>query len=247
MGLIDFPFLWDTLQTLLPGIPLTLKLAASAVLCGVLLSALLAAMRLSGNRVVDGIARLYILVFRGTPLLVQLFIIYYGLGQFPGLRSSFLWPYLREAYWCALLALTLNTAAYAAEIIRGGVLSVAANQIEAARAFGMSPFTAYRRIIIPQALRPMLPGYGNEVILMVKATALASTVTLMEVTGIAARLISETYRSVEVFLCAGAIYLAINFLIARLFRALETFMTPEKRAPKVLAAGIPESKVNTHG
>lgn len=243
--MIDFPFLYETTLELLDGIPLTLKLALSAVLCGLVLAALLAAMRLSGSRVLDGIARLYVTVFRGTPLLVQIFIIYYGLGQFPGLRASFVWPYLREPYWCALLALSLNTAAYGAEIIRGGLVSVAHGQLEAARAYGMSRYTTLRRVILPQALRQMLPSYSNEVILMVKATALASTVTLLEVTGIAVRIISETYRTVEVFLSAAVIYLAINFIIVGAFRVLEYLLSPEKRAPKPVSGTPP--RTSSHG
>src|SRR5690606_26258396 len=197
MNLLDFPFLLETFVQLCRGIPLTLQLMALSVISGAVLATILATMRLSGNLVLDLIARGYIFVLRGTPLLVQLYIIYYGLSQFPELRRSFLWPFLREPYWCAVLALALNTAAYSAEIIRGGVLSVATGQIEAAHAYGMSGFTLVRRILAPQALRQMLPAYSNEVILMVKSTALASTITMMEVTGLAAKLISATYRPVE--------------------------------------------------
>jgi octopine/nopaline transport system permease protein len=194
-------------------------------------------MRLSGNLILDLIARGYIFVLRGTPLLVQLYIIYYGLSQFPELRRSFLWPFLREPYWCAVLALALNTAAYSAEIIRGGVLSVATGQIEAARAYGMSGFTLIRRILAPQALRQMLPAYSNEVILMVKSTALASTITMMEVTGLAAKLISATYRPVEVFICAGALYLLLNFVVTRIFKLLEYRLSAAHRQPGIVHAG----------
>lgn len=221
MNLLDFQFLLETFIQLCRGIPLTLQLTLLSVTSGAILACLLALMRLSGNLLLDLIARSYIFVFRGTPLLVQLYLIYYGLSQFPELRKSFLWPFLREPYWCAVLALALNTAAYSAEIIRGGVLSVPAGQIEAARAYGMSAFTLVRRILAPQAIRQMLPAYSNEVILMVKSTALASTITMMEVTGIAAKLISATYRPVEIFICAGAIYLLLNFVISRLFKYLE--------------------------
>jgi octopine/nopaline transport system permease protein len=201
------------------------------------LATLLATMRLSGNLILDLIARGYIFVLRGTPLLVQLYIIYYGLSQFPELRRSFLWPFLREPYWCAVLALALNTAAYSAEIIRGGVLSVATGQIEAARAYGMSGFTLIRRILAPQALRQMLPAYSNEVILMVKSTALASTITMMEVTGLAAKLISATYRPVEVFICAGALYLLLNFVVTRIFKLLEYRLSAAHRQPGIVHAG----------
>jgi octopine/nopaline transport system permease protein len=190
-------------------------------------------MRLSGVAVLDWIARLYVFVFRGTPLLVQIFIIYYGLSQFPVIRYSFLWPVLREPYWCAIIALTLNNAAYASEIIRGGLLSVPGGQIEAAKACGMSRFTCFRRIVMPLAIRQALPGYGNEMISMVKATSLASIITLMEVTGIAARLIAESYRAIEVFVIAGAIYLAINFVLTRVLMFAEYKLTPYLRQPVV--------------
>lgn len=233
MNLLDLPFMFDTFLQLCRGIPLSLQLMALSVLAGALLATLLATMRLSGNQLLDRCARAYIFVFRGTPLLVQLYIIYYGLSQFPELRRSFLWPFMREPYWCAVLALALNTAAYSAEIIRGGVLSVPAGQIEAARAYGMGGITLIRRIIAPQALRQMLPAYSNEIILMVKSTALASTITMMEITGIAAKLISATYRPVEIFICAGAIYLLLNFAISRIFKCLEYRYSAAQRQPLI--------------
>lgn len=226
---MDLKFLYEALLTILPGIPLTLKLAVSSVALGALLALPLALMRLSNVFVLDWISRAYTFIFRSTPLLVQIFIIYYGLGQFRAIRMSMLWPILREPYWCAIIALTLNTAAYASEIIRGGLTSVAHGQIEAARAVGMSRVTAFRRIIVPQAIRQALPGYGNELILMVKATSLASIITMMEVTGLAAKMISETYRAIEVFLVAGAIYLVINFVLTRLLLAAERALNPHLR------------------
>lgn len=237
MSILDLPFMFDSFVQLCRGIPLTLQLVALSVVSGAVLATLLATMRLSGNLILDLIARGYIFVLRGTPLLVQLYIIYYGLSQFPELRSSFLWPFLREPYWCAVLALALNTAAYSAEIIRGGVLSVATGQIEAARAYGMSGFTLVRRILVPQALRQMLPAYSNEVILMVKSTALASTITMMEVTGLAAKLISATYRPVEVFICAGALYLLLNFVVTRIFKLVEYRLSAAQRQPVIVHAG----------
>ncbi len=223
--MIDTGFLADTTMRLLGGLPLTLQLVALSILAGTALGYVLAIMRLSGW-LPSSIASAYIFVFRGTPLLVQLFIIYYGLSQFEGLRHSFVWPYLRQAYWCAVLALALNTAAYSSEIIRGGLLSVSAGEVEAGRAIGMTRFTLYRRIVLPLAIRQLLPAYSNEVILMVKSTSLASTITMMEITGISAKIISSTFRPVEVFICAGAIYLMLNFLIARGFDLLERQLSP---------------------
>lgn len=230
---MNLEFYSEAFMQMLSGVPLTLKLAASSIVFGAILALLFAMMRLSGIAVLDWIARLYVFVFRGTPLLVQIFIIYYGLSQFPVIRYSFLWPILREPYWCAIIALTLNNAAYASEIIRGGLLSVPSGQIEAAQACGMSRFTSFRRIVMPLAIRQALPGYGNEMISMVKATSLASIITLMEVTGIAAKLIAESYRAIEVFVIAGAIYLAINFVLTRALMFAEYKLTPYLRQPVV--------------
>ena len=234
---MDPAFLAQTLSTLLTGVPLTLQLAGSAVAIGAVFALLLAAMRLSGVPALDWVARAYVFVFRGTPLLVQIFLIYYGLGQFrPSLQALGLWSFFREPYWCALAALTLNTAAYSSEIIRGGLLSVPFGQVEAGRACGMSRGLLLRRIVAPIALRQALPGYGNEVILMVKATSLASIVTMMEVTGLAHRLISQTFRAVEIFLVAGFVYLALNFLVTRIIAALEWWLSPHLREAPVAPA-----------
>jgi octopine/nopaline transport system permease protein len=229
---MDLAFMAETFVKLLEGVPLTLKLAFSSVALGAVLAMLLALMRMSGIAPLDWFARLYVFVFRGTPLLVQVFLIYYGLGQFrPALQELGIWWFFREPYWCALTALTLNTAAYAGEIIRGGLQSVPHAQVEAARACGMSRFLLFRRIVFPIALRQALPGYGSEVILMIKATSLASIITMMEVTGIAHKLISQTFRAVEIFVCAGAIYLILNFLVTRAIQLLEWWLSPHLRQP----------------
>ena len=225
-------FIYEMFIRMLPGIPLTLQLAATSIACGGCLGLVLALMRTSGWALLDAFARAYIALFRGTPLLVQIYLIYYGLSQYPELRSSVLWPLLRQPWWCAVLAMSLNTAAYVAEIIRGSIITVPRGQFEAAMACGMSTVLMYRRIIIPQALVRMLPAYGNEIILMVKATALASTITLMEVTGLAAQAISETYRPVEVFAAAGVIYLGLNFLMVSIIRLLEKKTSTEASSGK---------------
>lgn len=219
---MDVSFFADILPKLLAGLPLTLQLAGFSILYGALLAFLLALARRLEMPVIDWPIRSFVALFRGTPLLVQIFLIYYGLGQFrPSLQAMGLWGLFREPYWCAILALTLNTAAYGSEIIRGGLHSVPKGQVEAAQAAGMSPFLVLRRIILPVALRQALPAYGNEIILMIKGTSLASIITLMEITGIAHGIISQTYRAIEVFACAGAIYLALNFLITRLLGLVE--------------------------
>lgn len=226
---MEIGFLIETTRRLLTGIPLMLQLWALSVAVGAVLAVAVALLRLSGIKPLEWLASFYVFVFRGTPLLVQMFLIYYGLSQFPEIRQSFLWVFLREPYWCAILAFILNTGAYGSEIVRGGLLAVPFGEVEAARAFGMSGFLLFRRVIFPIALRQALPAYGNEIILMIKATSLASIITLMEVTGIAQRLISETFRAVEVFICAGAIYLVINFIISRAVAWLEYRLSPHLR------------------
>jgi octopine/nopaline transport system permease protein len=232
---MDFAFLRDTFLRLLEGLPLTLNLAFMSVALGALLAMLLALMRMSGVRVLDWFARGYVFLFRGTPLLVQIFLIYYGLGQFrPTLQELGLWGFFREPYWCAVLALTLNTGAYASEIIRGGLQAVPHAQVEAARACGMSGLLLFRRIVFPIAVRQALPAYGNEIILMVKATSLASIITMMELTGIAQKLISQTFRAVEIFIVAGAMYLILNFLVTRAIYAVEWWLSPHLRHPPAI-------------
>jgi octopine/nopaline transport system permease protein len=226
---MDFAFLWEVLQRLLPGIPVLLQLVSLSLAAGFVIAILVALMRLSPVPPLRWIASTYVFVFRGTPLLVQIFLIYYGLSQFVEIRGSALWPFLRQPYWCAILALTLNTGAYGAEIIRGGIQSVPWGQVEAARVSGMSGLLLFRRIIFPVALRQALPAYSSEMILMVKATSLGSTITLLELTGIAHKIISETYRAIEVFVVAGAIYLLINFLLTRAMLALEYWLSPHLR------------------
>jgi octopine/nopaline transport system permease protein len=231
---MDFAFMGTAFVQLIQGVPLTLNLALVSVLFGAMVAMLVALMRMSGSIVLDTLARAYVFVFRGSPLLVQIFLIYYGLGQFrPVLQEWGLWTLFRDAYWCTIFALTLNTGAYASEIIRGGLQAVPAQQVEAARACGMSGFLLFRRIIFPIAVRQALPAYGSEIILMIKATSLASTVTMMEITGLAAKLNSQTFRTVEVFVVAGVIYLILNFLITRFVMLIEWWLSPHLRRPPV--------------
>jgi octopine/nopaline transport system permease protein len=210
------------LLQLLAGIPVTLELVALALLFGLVIGCLVAFLRMSRIPVLAQAAYLYVYVIRGTPLLVQIFLIYFGLSQLEFIRDSFAWPVLRDEWWCAIIALAMNSGAYTSEVIRGGIQSIAHGQIEAALAYGMSRRTRLVRIILPQALRQLLPAYGNECISMVKASALASTITVMEVTGLARNLASNTYAPIETFLAAGLIYLTLNFIIARLIGAAET-------------------------
>lgn len=212
---MNIDMILSSLPALFAGAWVTVQLVVLSLSLGFVLALAVAFGRLSSNRVVSGLTGIYVFLFRSTPLLVQIFLIYYGLGQFAGIRESFLWPVLREAYWCAIIALTLNTAAYTGEIMRGGIQAVPFGQIEAARALGMSRPLLYRRIVLPQALRTILPAYGNEMIQMVQATSLASAITLIELTGAARTIASRSFQPVEMFVIAGAIYLAMTFAITQ--------------------------------
>ncbi|CAN7693717.1 ABC transporter permease [Mesorhizobium sp. LjRoot246] len=226
---MDLQLIGQSFLDLLGGVPLTLELSVLAICGGFVLGFVVATMRLSRHAILYSTAWIYVQVVRSTPLLVLLFLVYYGLGQFATVRSSMLWPILREPYWCAVIALVINASAFASEIIRGGLLSVGSGEVEAARACGMSGTLLLRRIVIPIAVRQALPAYSNEMVAMVKATSLASLVTLMDVTGIAASIASTTYQPIAVFVAAGAIYLIINTLLTRAVKALEYRLTPHLR------------------
>lgn len=226
---MNFELMIETFPKLLSGLNLTIQLVTISLLLGFCLAIGLALLRLSNNTFLSFFAKTYIFYFRGTPLLVQIFLIYYGIAQFEIIRETFVWSFFKEAYWCGILALTLNTCAYSSEIIRGGIQSVPFGQIESAKSVGMSRFLLYRRIILPIAFRQALPAYGNEIILMVKATSLVSTITLMEITGIARLIIAKTFSPVEIFIVAGLIYLTINFIVTRLVNFCEIKLTPYLR------------------
>jgi len=227
---MDGAFLTETMSKLLVVLPLTILLWVLSISIGGVLAVGLTWMRARRRPVLQRIARGYIFMFRGSPLLVQMFLIYYGLGQFAWMRASVLWPVLRDPFWCAVISLALCTAAYTAEIFRGGLIAVPGQQIEAARACGMSGFLLFRRVIAPLALRAALPAYSTELVLMMKSTSLASLVTVWEVTGTAQRIIHTTYRTFEVFFCAALIYLILNFLIVRALGLLEYRLSAHMRA-----------------
>ena len=182
---------------------------------------LFAVLRLNKNPFINKFAYGYSYLFRGTPLLVQIFIIYYGLGQIEWLRSTFFWVILKEPYWCAIIAFALNTGAYTSEILRSAFQTIKPGIIEAGKSLGISSKIILYKIQIPVAIRQSLPAYGNEIILMMKGTSLASTVTLMDITGVAKHIVSTTYKPLEVFLLAGAIYLFMTFIIHNLIKYLE--------------------------
>ncbi len=225
---MDFELMVESLPKLIAGVPTTLSLVASSLVLGFVFAVILAQMRLSRNPVLSKLAYAYVYVFRSTPLLVQIFLIYYGSGQFrESLEGVGLWFFLREPYFCAILALTMNTAAYTSEIIRGGIQSVPWGELEAGRAVGMSGVTLFRRIVFPIAIRQAFTAYGNEIIMILKSTSLASTITILEITGIAKKIIATTYATIEVFIIAGVIYLSINFIVTRGIQRIEIKLSPQ--------------------
>jgi polar amino acid transport system permease protein len=205
--------LQDNRAELCEGLVVTLQLWATSGLAGLVLALSLALGATHGGPVVRRLVRLYGAAFRGTPLLVQMFLLYYGLSQFEWVRASAAWAVLEDAFYCGLIALTLNIAAYMAEDIRAGILAVPAGQTEAARAFGMPSGTLLRRIVLPQALRIATPALGNEVVSLLKATALVSTITVFDLTGVARRLSNESYTT-DALVLAGVVYGALTLLIS---------------------------------
>ena len=210
----------DMLPALLDGVRVTLLLLVVSTIGGCLLAVPIALARLSRWAVLRGVALAWSGFFRGTPLLVQLFLFYYGLAQFIAVRHSPLWPVIRDALPCAMLTFTLNMSAYVAEVVRGGIRAVPRGEREAAAALGLGPIALYCDIILPRALRLMLPALTNEVVLQLKATALASTVTLLDLTGIGRRLADRSYSSEPLFV-AGALYILMTAGIIQLFRIAE--------------------------
>ena len=199
----------------------TLKLLVVALSAGLVVAIPLAVMRASQNPWLSRPVWLFTYIFRGTPLLVQLFIIYYGLAQFSWMRESFFWPLFSSAWFCAMLAFAINTCAYTTEIIAGALSATNHGEVEAAKAMGMSPFTLYRRILLPSALRRSLPAYSNEVIMMLHGTSLASIVTLLDITGAAREVNSRFYLPFEAFITAAGFYLALTFILVSLFHLAE--------------------------
>ncbi|SAL63888.1 polar amino acid ABC transporter inner membrane subunit [Caballeronia arvi] len=179
---------------------------------------------LSDSRILSGSVKFYIGAFRGTPALVQLFFIYYGFGQFSFIRHSMLWPVLRDPFMCAVLALGMNSGAYTARILMGALSAVPKGIVEAAQALGLSNTSILVKIKAPIAIRISIPAYANETILNLKATSLASTVTIMELTGTSKLLVSETYAPYEIFVGAGLVYLAMTYILAHFFKYLESFV-----------------------
>ena len=211
----------NSFPKLLSAAVITLKLLSVSLIIGLFIGLFFAILRLNKNIFINKFAYGYSYLFRGTPLLVQIFIIYFGLGQIEYLRTTFLWTILREPYWCAIIAFALNTGAYTSEILRSAFQTIKPGIIEAGKSLGISSKVIFYKIQIPIAIRQSLPAYGNEIILMMKGTSLASTVTLMDLTGVAKYIISTTFKPIEVFIVAGGIYLFMTFIIHNLIKYLE--------------------------
>ena len=218
---MDFDLMITSFPKLLGATVITLKLLSASLFFGLFLGLFFAILRLNKNIFINRFAYGYSYVFRGTPLLVQIFIIYFGLGQIEYLRSTVLWVILKEPYWCAIIAFALNTGAYTSEILRSAFQTIKPGIIEAGKSLGISNKVIFYKIQIPIAIRQSLPAYGNEIILMMKGTSLASTVTIMDLTGVAKYIISTTFKPIEVFIVAGGIYLFMTFIIHNVIKFLE--------------------------
>ena len=222
---MNIDFIMSSTLELLSAVPTTLSLVTISLSLGFILAIFLALMKTSDSKIARIIADVYVYYFRGTPLLVQMYLLYFGIGSLlsnmQSVKDSFMWDFISEPYWYAIFALMFNTAGYTAEILRSAITSVPKGQIESAMALGFSRGHTMRRIILPQVFRIALPAYSNEAILMVKGSSLTSIITVMEITGVMSRLIAETYAVYELIILAGAIYLLINYIITRLFNYLE--------------------------
>jgi len=211
----------EVLPSYFDGAILTLQLLGVALLFGLILAVPLGIARASNNKFLSWPVWAYTYVIRGTPMLVQLFLIYFGLAQFAAVRDSVFWPWLSSAWFCAVLTFTLNTAAYTAEIIAGAIRAIPAGEVEAAKSLGLSRWQVLSRIVLPAGMRRALPAYSNEVIMMLHGTSLASTVTLVDLTGAAREMNARFYLPFEAFITAGIFYLALTGILVGVFHLAE--------------------------
>ena len=218
---MNFELIISSFPKMIGAAAITVKLLAFSLAIGLFIGLFFAVLRLNKNIFINKFAYGYSYLFRGTPLLVQIYIIYFGLGQIEFIRSTFLWVILKEPFWCAIIAFALNTGAYTSEILRSAFQTIKPGVIEAGKSLGISNKIIFYKIQIPIAIRQSLPAYGNEIILMLKGTSLASTVTIMDLTGVAKHIISTTFKPVEVFILAGSIYLFMTFIIHNVIKFLE--------------------------
>ena len=211
----------DNLPLYLSGAWTTFELLLISLGLGLAFAIPLAVLRTLPQAWISRPIWLYTYVFRGTPMLVQLFLIYYGLAQFEWMQKSALWPYFSSAWFCACLTFALNTCAYTVEIIAGSIKALPAGEIEAAKSLGMSRWVMLRRIVLPGALRRALPAYGNEAIFMLHGTSLAMLVTIADLTGVAKRVNATHYIPFEAYITAGLFYLALTMSLVAIFRWAE--------------------------
>lgn len=221
----DFALIIDSIPKMLMGIGLTFQLMFLSGALGLILAVVVLLMRMSGKWYLKAPSITYIYIFRGTPILVQIFIIYNGLPQFEFIRESILWPILREPFGCAIVALTLNTGAYVSEILRGGVLGVEKGLTEAGAALGLSATQRGIYITAPIAIRLAIPAYSNDCVSLMKSTALVSTITLADMMGIALTIYGETYAPYEIFMSLAIIYMILTWFIQQGFRLFEKRMS----------------------
>lgn len=219
---MNWQLIIDSLPKLLNGMLVTIELTVLSVILGLLLAIPIALALRSKNVLLNWPATGFVFYFRGTPLLVQLFLIYFGSGQFRDVLTDIgLWQYFRNAWFCAVLTLTLNTAAYTAEIFRGALQAVPRGEIEAGKAFGMSKWMLFKRVQLPKAFRIALPAYGNEVVFLLQATSLVSAITVIDLTGAADLIRSKTFAVYEMYLSAAVLYLIMTYALVYLFKVLE--------------------------
>jgi len=230
---MDYEVIFINIPLYLEGLLVTIQLVSLSLVLGFVLAMPLALLACSRSYWIRILPKAYIYFFRGTPLLVQMFMIYHGMGQFELIRESVIWILFKEAYWCALIAFALNTAAYTAEILRGTIEQTPYGEIEAARACGMSKSTLYRRIILPGTFRRALPAYGNEAIFMLHGSALAGVVTIVDLFGAAKIVNSRYFVPFESFITAGFFYLCLTFIIIYFFKKLEFHWYAHLRPRKV--------------
>ncbi|MDJ0984156.1 MAG: ABC transporter permease [Desulfobacterales bacterium] len=220
---MDFQVIIDNLPLYLQGLKTTIVLVVASLILGLVLAIPIALLATSKRKWVAALPKAYIYFFRGTPLLVQMFMIYHGMGQFEAVRESFLWVIFQHAWACALVAFALNTAGYTGEILRGTIEQTPYGEIEAAKSVGMSNAQIYRRIILPSTFRRALPAYGNEVIFMLHGSSLAGLITIVDLFGAAKVVNARNFVPFESFIAAGIFYLAITFMIVWGFKKAEHY------------------------
>lgn len=245
---IDFILIGQNLDRFVYGAFVTLELTILALILGGLISIPMAIARADKKNLFNGPVWVFTYFFRGTPLLVQTYLIYYGLGQFEWIRESVLWkPILSQAWWCALIAFTLNTAAYTTELLRGAIETTAKGEVEAAKACGLSGRMRMRRIILPSAFRRALPAYSNEVIFMLHGSVVASTITIQDLLGVGRWLNGRYYLAYEGFITAAVFYFILVLIIARGFRYWEkhwlAHLYPQGALKKVKAKGVADFRI----